>query len=174
MKRFWHKIELLVDKLIVLCLVILMVIIVVEFFFEEFAHNYHALIMLGDSIVVAVFVADLIFKYIRLRNVPLFIRRYWLDILAVFPFYLFFRVIEFVLAAMPVSEALKGVQMVLHEGLEIEKEGAKVVKEAGKSSRFHRFIRLLRPVLRLPRFLKVAVYFEKPTGNHHHHEKNKA
>ena len=104
------------------------------------------------------------FKYIRVRKVPLFVRKYWLDILAVFPFFLFFRVFEFAFGAWGQTA-----QSILHEGLEIEKEGSKVVREAekfakegsrvareaekvGKLSRSQKFARFLRPIFRLPRF----------------------
>lgn len=171
MNKFWHKIEKIVDWAIFPCLILLLGIIIVEIFYRDFAHYYHIEIVLADTFIILVFVADLVFKYIRMRNVPMFLRRYWLDILAVFPFYLFFRMIEIFLAFMPISESFKSIQMILHEGLEVEKEGSKIVSQAGKSSRFNAFIRLLKPALRLPRFLKVASYFEKPTGDHHHYEK---
>ena len=170
MKKYWHKLEVAIDRLIPFCLVLLLFIIIIELFYKDVAHHYHIWIILGDAIIVTIFVIDLVFKYLRMRNVPLFLRRYWLDILAVFPFYLLFRVVEFALYIMPISESLQSFQMMLHEGLEIEKEGSKIVKEAGKTSRFTRFARFIRPVVRLPRFLKIATFFEKPTGRHHHYE----
>lgn len=171
MNKFWHKVELFVDHLIPLCLVVLFIIIIVEFFFHELAYEIHGLIVVGDVFVVGVFTIDLVFKYIRVRNVPAFLRRYWLDIIAIFPFYLFFRLIDMFLAALPLSESLKSAQMVLHEGLEVEKEGQKIIREAGKSSRYRNLIRFIRPALRLPRFAKIASFFETPTGRHHHHER---
>lgn len=170
MKRIWHKIELIVDKLIPPSLIILAFVIIIEVFYSEIAHQYYDYIMIADMLVIAIFIVDLIFKYIRMKNVPLFIRRYWLEIIAVFPFYLIFRGVELFIAYLPISESMQSFQMMLHEGLEIEREGQKIVSEAGRSSRVHRFIRFLRPLLRLPRFLKIAAFFERPTGRHHHHD----
>ncbi len=171
MKKFWHKVEYGVDKAIVPCLVALMVVIILEIFYQDIAHHYHLEIIITDAIIVTIFLADLVFKYLRLRNVPLFLKRYWLDILAVFPFYLFFRLIEVFLILVPISESFQSFQMMLHEGLEIEKEGSKIVKEASRSSRYARMVKIIRPVLRLPRFLKIIAYYERPTGKHHHYEK---
>jgi len=170
MKKYWHKLELIIDKLIPPCLVLLLGIIIIDIFYMDFAHDHYFWILITDSFIVLVFLIDLIFKYIRIKNVPLFLRRYWIDILAVFPFYLLFRGVELILAFMPVSESMKSVQMMLHEGLEIEKEGSKIVKEAGKAGRFQRLARFIRPIVRAPRFLKIIPYFEKPTGRHHHYE----
>lgn len=171
MKKHWHKVELWVDLLIPVCIILLLVIIILEIFFRDIAQIYHTFIVLGDYFIIFIFSVDLIFKYIRMRNVPLFLRRYWLDILAVFPFYLFFRLVEFVLAALPLSDSLRAVQLILHEGLEVEKEGSKIIKEAGQTSRIRRLARLIRPTLRLPRFLKIISFYETPTGRHHHYER---
>jgi len=172
MKREWHKVELAVDHLIPYCLVILAIIIIMELFFEAVAHHYEPLFRGLDFIVVAIFAADLVFKYIRMKNIPKFLKTYWLDILAIFPFYLFFRAFEIVIASRTASESFHSAQMLLHEGLEIEKEGQKIVREAGNASRAGKLQKLIRPILRLPRFLKLVSFFEKPTGRHHHHEKH--
>ncbi len=197
MKKWLHKIEVIVDKLIVPMLLLLVVIIVLDLGFPELSHEYHLFVLLGDYLVILVFVLDLVFKWFRVRNIPLFIRKYWLDILAVFPFFLLFRVFEGILGlfSRSFSEGVQTVQSVLHTGLEVEKEGAKVAevvtkegtkvldvtahevariaKEAenfGKISRTSRFARFLKPIFRAPRFLKAIPFFEKPTGHHHIHE----
>jgi len=195
MKRWMHKIEVWVDKAIPPCLIVLLAILVLDLGFPAFveAHYLHPWIVLGDYIVIAVFVADLIFKWMRTRHIKPFVRKYWLDILAVFPFFLLFRLFEVAAGALSlvVSESTQTVQSILHSGLEVEKEGVKVLREGekfvkegsrvareaeklsklGRSSRFTRF---LRPILRLPRFFKawpkIAHFFEKPHGGHHRHE----
>ncbi|MBU0461570.1 MAG: hypothetical protein KJ574_03205 [Nanoarchaeota archaeon] len=92
MKRWMHRIEVWVDKLIPYMLIVLLIIIVLEIFFKEIAEHYHIYIAIADGAVITVFVLDLIFKYIRIRNIPKFLKTCWLDILAVFPFFIFFRV----------------------------------------------------------------------------------
>ena len=197
MKHWLHKIEVIVDKLIVPALLLLIVIIVLDLGFPEIAHHYHTYILIGDYFVIFIFIVDLIFKYVRVKNIPKFIRKYWLDILAVFPFFLLFRAFEgiFGLLGRSVSEGAQTVQSFVHTGLEVEKEGVKVAEvvskeggkvietttrevariareaeKLGKVSRSTRFTRFLRPIFRLPRFIKLLPFYEKPTGTHHIHE----
>lgn len=195
MKRWMHKIEVIVDKAITPCLLVLLVVIVLELGFHDFVEHYHLghYIEIADYIVIGVFVVDLIFKFNRVRKIPLFLRKYWLDIIAVFPFFLIFRAFELAAGAFSaaVSEGAQTAQAIVHEGLEIEKEGAKLLREGeklakegsrigrwaerfSKLSRESRFMRFLRPILRLPRFAKAAPdvvkFYEKPHGGHHEHE----
>jgi hypothetical protein len=195
MKRWMHKIEVIVDKAIPPCLILLLMIIVLELGFHDLVEHYHLghWIEIADYIVIGVFVIDLIFKWMRTRHVPLFLKSYWLDILAVFPFFLLFRLFEVFAGAFSfiVSESAQTAQAILHEGLEVEKEGAKIAREAekflkeggrvgreaeklSKLSRSSRFMRFLRPILRAPRFFKAVPkmvhFYEKPHGGHHRHE----
>jgi hypothetical protein len=183
MKRWLHKIEIWVDRLIPYMLVVLAGIIIIEIFFHDIAEHHHTIILIGDSIVISVFVLDLIFKYIRIRNIPRFLKKSWLDIIAVFPFFLFFRAAEFFIGAVSIGigETASTVQTILHEGLEVEKEGAKILeaieKEGARSARLtrsSRFTRFLRVFARGPRFLKAVPFYAKPTGKHHPHEKTKS
>lgn len=192
MKRWMHKIEVIVDKLIPPALIVLLVVIILDLGFSGFvdAHHLEPYMVTADYAIIALFVLDLVFKYMRTRHIPLFIRKYWLDILAVFPFFLLFRLFEFASGAFSfaVSESAQTVQALVHEGLEVEKGGAKLIQEAekiatqgsriareadklSKMSRSAKFMRFLRPILRLPRFLKAIPrfthFYEKPTGEHH-------
>lgn len=179
MKRWMHKVELLVDRSIAWLLILLLLIIIVDFFFKEIAEKYRTIILLLDSFVIFVFVLDLIFKYIRAKNIPDFLKSSWLDIIAVFPFALFFRAIEGVVDLFASPEVIREGQRIIHEGLRLEEESSKLVKEiegTGKISRTRIFSKifkpeLLRPLTRTPRFVKAIHFFEKPTGNHHIHEK---
>ncbi|MFC1723143.1 hypothetical protein ACFL0V_03315 [Nanoarchaeota archaeon] len=197
MKRWMHKIEHIVDKLIVPMLLLLIVIIVLDLGFPEIAHHYHTYILIGDYLVITVFILDLVFKWIRVKNIPIFFRKYWLDILAVFPFFILFRAFEGFAGLMSLrfTEGAQTVQSMVHTGLEVEKEGVKVAEvvtkeggkmlegtarevariareaeKIGKFSRSSRFARFIRPIFRSPRFLKVLPFYEKPTGTHHIHE----
>lgn len=195
MKRWMHKIEVWVDKAIPPCLLLLLIIIVLDLGFPDMVEHYHLhpYIVIGDYLIIAVFVLDLAFKWNRTRHIPKFMRKYWLDILAVFPFFLLFRVFELAAGAfsLAVSESAQTAQQLLHEGLEVEKEGAKLLREGekfikegsrvareaekvSKLSRSTRFMRFLRPILRIPRFFKAVPkmlgFYEKPHGGHHEHE----
>lgn len=195
MKRWMHKIEVIVDRAITPCLLLLLVIIILDLGFHDFVEHYHLghYIHMADYFVIFIFVLDLFFKYIRVRKIPTFIKKYWLDILAVFPFFLLFRAFELAAGAFSaaISETAQTAQAVVHEGLEIEKEGARIVKEGekltkegsrlgrwaekfSKLGRNSRFMRFLRPILRIPRFAKAVPemihFFKKPHGEHHEHE----
>ena len=195
MKRWMHKIEVIVDKAILPALIVLLAIIVLDLGFSEFVEerHLHTYILAADYSIIGLFVVDLIFKYNRTRHIPKFLRKYWLDILAVFPFFLLFRLFELAAGAFSfvVSESAQTIQAIVHEGLEVEKEGAKLLREAekfakegsrvargaeklSKLSRTSRFARFLRIIFRLPRFIKgvpkMLHFYEKPTGEHHVHE----
>ncbi len=168
-----HKIEVIVDKLIPPMLIVLLGLIIVEIWFHDIAEHYHTLIISLDYLVLSVFVIDVIFKYIRIKPFKTFLRKSWLDILAIFPFAMIFRVFE---SFFGFSQVFKKGQMIIHESLEAEKEVAKIVQEAekvAKVSRTSRFSRFIRPIARAPRFVKAFAFYEKPTGKHYPHEKIK-
>tara|TARA_Y100000310_G_scaffold34947_1_gene33081 strand:- start:351 stop:983 length:633 start_codon:yes stop_codon:yes gene_type:complete len=180
MKKWLHKIELAVDWLIPWLIVLLLFIIITELFFHDFAEQYHTLISVLDGFVIFVFVLDIIFKWIRIRNIKKFFKTCWLDILAVFPFFLFFRFLEQFIIIIDLSKDFKQFQLLFHEGLELEKTGAKLIEEgskliqeaekAGKVSRVKKIVRFFKPIARSPRLIKALPFYEKPTGKHHIHD----
>ena len=76
-----------------------------------------------------------------------------------------------------VTEFVERGQAIAHEAIvaeRVEKEAVVIVKEAaraGEVSRTARMLNAFRAVSRLPRFVRVFPFFEKPTGQHHWHEK---
>lgn len=180
MKKWMHKVEVIVDKSIPWIILLLLFIIIIEFFYYETVEKYHKVVDISDGFIVFIFILDLIFKYIRIKNIPKFFKKSWPDIIAVFPFFLLFRLTEGFFKILGLEEIILG-QRIFHEGLELEKEGAKIVEEvekAGKISRTRFFVRMLkprflRPLIRAPRLVKIIPFFEKPTGNHYHHEKKR-
>lgn len=197
MKKWLHKIEVIIDKIIPFLLLLLLLIIIIDFFFKQIAEQYLFYVESADYFIIFIFLVDLIFKYVRVRNISKFVRTFWLDIIAVFPFFLVFRIFEAAagLFSTSMSEGAASFQTILHEGLEVERGGAKLLEREGqvlstvekegakiaaetekiaKISRSEKFARFLRPILRTPRFLKAVPFFEKPTGEHHVHEKKKS
>jgi hypothetical protein len=188
MKRWLHRTEVIVDKAITPCIFILLAVIIMELGFEGMVEHYHLelYIHIADYFVITVFVIDLIFKYMKTKHLPEFFKKYWLDILAVFPFFLMFRFYEVTIGLFTpaVAEGAETAQKIFHEGVEVEKSGAKMLREAemvakdaerlGKAERSARFARFLRPLFRIPLFLKAAPhtthFYGKPTGEHHEHE----
>lgn len=89
MKQWLHKIEVITDKLVIWMILLLFAVLYVEIAHSDLAEKYNVWITVADSIIVSVFVVDLVFKYIRAKSIPDFLKRNWLDIIAVFPFFLF-------------------------------------------------------------------------------------
>ncbi len=182
MKKWLEKLEHIIDKIIPFLLLILLGIIIIDLFFHDISDRYHLPIEITDGIIITIFIIDLIFKYHRARTIPNFIKRYWLDILAVFPFFLVFRVFE---GAIDLFETFKGTfiegQKIAHVGLELkelevggkleritkelplaEETGAKITS----ASRSERLARFLKPLVRGSRFGKALHFYEKPHKNH--------
>ncbi len=181
MKKWAHKVEHFIDKTIPYLVLVLLVIIIISFFFHETALRYHIQIEKIDMLVVAVFIADLVFKFIRVRKIKKFIRLYWIDILAVFPFYLVVRLVEEVYLVFRLSETVQETQPLIHIWTEVaskeagmmEKETGKLVREAenfGKFTRSGFAVRFMKPITRIPRMLRILPYYEQTTGHHHPHD----
>ena len=162
------KMETLVDKTVPYALVLLMIIIAIEVFFKDFAHQYHSYLIAMDYAVISVFVVDLGFKYIHSRTNTGFVKKNWLDIIAVFPFIIMFRVFEELILLARIERGVGEAQAVLHTGVGIEKEvskAARLEKEVLAGSKFSRtakFARELRIISRFPRLAKAVSFYEHP------------
>lgn len=178
MKEWVHKAEVFVDRSIPYLIIVLAIIIIIELFFDALYESYSLLFRALDMIVVSFFVVDLYFKYQRIKNFKKFLKTCWLDILAVFPFVLLFRMIEEGLLLFRVSKEVGEVQSIMHTAVELRKTGilsetaklAEEVERTGKISRTTEFFKILKPLQRFPRLLKAIPFYEKPTGKHHLHE----
>ena len=127
MNKIFERIEHFVDRVIPYLLAAIIIVVMVEFFNKELAETYHSQIVSFDYVVVTFFVVDLAFKYNRVRDVPRFLKLYWLDILAVFPFVLALRLFS---EAILISEELVSASRNLfHAGVIIE-EAATTAKVA--------------------------------------------
>lgn len=172
---FSITIEVFVDKAIPYLLILLLVLIILEVFYHELIVDYILWIDIADYVIISFFLIDLWFKWKRSRNWKHFLKTSWLDILAVVPFYLIFRLFEEIFILSRFGETLGTGQKILHEGLEVEKEVSKVaaeVEKSGKISRTRLFVRFIKPLQRIPRFLKVFTFFEKPVKRNNHKTKS--
>lgn len=170
LKPFWFSVELLVDRLIPYLLVILLIIVFLDLF-TDYLLVFAFEIEVFDIFIIVVFGLDLIFKYLWAKGQKGFIRKYWIDILAIIPFFLVFRLAEGILLA--TEEAGIRVQRLVHLGAEAEKEVV-VLTEAEKLeklSRLSRIQKILRPVSRSPRFMKAFSFYEHPLARKKHHAK---
>lgn len=169
-KELYYKTELLVDRSIPYLVIFLLCLIISEFFFRKQTEPYSFYINLVDYFIVGVFCLDLIFKYLKVRKIPEFLKHHWIDILAVFPFFLIFRLFEEMYLISNLPALLTQPPTLLHESLVLEKEGIRllrVTERLGQLSRTRIIVSLIRPLQRLPRLLKIIPYFEKPTREHH-------
>ena len=165
LKRIYHRLEHLIDFLILPAIFILFIVIVIELFFHDFADTYHTAIIITDYCIIGLFVLDLMFKFNRARSIKSFLRESWLDIIAVFPIFIFLRAIEPLIYLTDFSKEAKNIQLIFHESLEITKSTNKIVKEAealGKVSRARYITAAVRAIGRSPRFLKGVAFYERP------------
>jgi hypothetical protein len=152
----YKKVERIVDLLIIPCVGVLSIIIIIEIGFPDYSEHHHTLISIIDYLIIGVFVCDLIFKYNQTKNWSKFLKLYWLDIIAVFPFFLMFKAFQGISTFFEVGETG---QKILHEGIEVTK--ITKLNEATRVARFSRFARFARPISTLPRLLKLIPHVKR-------------
>ncbi|MBS3065006.1 MAG: hypothetical protein J4451_00720 [DPANN group archaeon] len=87
-KKFLEIAEDIIDVSILPATILLIILIVGEFFGIS---AYEPYATYADWLIILIFVADLLFKWRHTHNLRKFFKYYWLDILAIFPFYLLTR-----------------------------------------------------------------------------------
>lgn len=152
MKGFLEKVEHYNSKLIPYALVLLLGIIIFELFVHVENHTIELMVKIADALVIAVFVVDLIFLAHKAKSAKYFFKNYWLDILAVFPFVLFFKLAESAYRVALATERLTLGQAILHETVEASKS-TKILAKSGKVVRIG--ARILRAVTKSRLFTKV-------------------
>lgn len=166
MHKLLKKLEIFVDKILPYLIILLLFVIVIDLFYHDIAEIYRFYIGVIDLIIVIAFIIDLAFKYNRVRNISSFVRTYWLEILAIFPFYLMFRALEVTIGFLELSGFIKQGQNLLHTGIEVEKEIALISREAEEveriGSRTRSIYRTVRTVSRAPRLFAAASFYEEP------------
>ena len=154
MKRWLHKIEVLADRLIPYSLVLLLFIIIGEVFFTQEIEHFSIYISFLDGMIITIFIVDLGFKYVRTKNIPKFFKKYWIEIIAIFPAFVVVRIIEEIVVFANLEQTL----VLSQEALEVE------ARAGTRASRLHYFSRFVKPLARLPRFLKAFKFYERPHG----------
>ena len=146
-----EAVERIVDKAVPYVLVLLAVLIIMEF--THVADPYHDVFVTIDYFIVAFFVIDLCFKWYHTRDVLKFVKLYWIDIIAVFPFYAAFRLY---FAATELFAAGESVQKVLHETVLLRE--TKLLREAEYGAKFAKEARFIRVIARSLRILRARWY----------------
>jgi hypothetical protein len=184
MPTFFERLEKVVDKSIPFLMIVLAAMILLGFFID--LENYEPYTSIIDGTILAFFIIDLYFKWTHIRNLKKFVKLFWLDIIAVFPFYLVFRTYLF---AAEISAATREAQAAFHEVVLIREAEFfnKALKESSIVAREERAvvggIRLLQRTLRFvsgrlrtshyPMFEKHMQLQEKGQYSSHH-KKNKS
>jgi hypothetical protein len=162
MYAYLERIEEVVDHLIVPSLIVVLFIVVVGLFFQNFYAQYKYTLNLIDNVVISIFVIDLGFKIYRATDWEGFLREHWLEVLAVMPAFLVYRVIEGLFIALEYVE--KGQHMAhLLEGARSGRFATFV--RSGGVTRSERLAGFIRGISRSPRLAKAADFYESP--KHH-------
>ncbi len=152
MEEFLEKVEHYNSKLIPFALVLLLGIIIFELFVHVENHTVELIVKIADALVITVFIIDLLFLAKKAKNAKFFFKNYWLDLLAVFPFVIFFKVVESTYRIALATERLTLGQAILHETVEASKS-TKILAKSGKVVRIG--ARILRVVTKSRLFMKV-------------------
>ena len=104
-------------------------------------------------VIVSFFVIDLMFKWHHTPKLSKFVKLYWIDIIAVFPFYLLFRVY---FVARELIGAGEQIQKVLHEAVLLRE--TKILRQAGITSTFAKQGRIVQTIARSLRILRARWY----------------
>ncbi len=99
-----------------------------------------------DHFILFFFVVDLCFKWFHVQNLPKFVKLYWLDIIAVLPFYLGFRVYARFAGIALAGEELVEAQKIAHEAV-LARE-TRLIEEAAKLAKEEAILKESRPVIR--------------------------
>jgi len=167
------RFEIFIDKMVPYALMFIIIHLLLNLFYVETIHRYEEfIIFLEFFLITFVLGFDLIFKYRRSVSKKYFFRHHWLEIAAVFPFMLIFRLVEeayLISRLVPVEVSVSSTQMVLHDIKGIS-SGARIIQDAelaGRASRVGTFGKIAR----IPAFIRGAIFFEHPLTrqNKKHH-----
>jgi len=165
-QRAVHEFEHFTDHVIPYLVVLLAIVLILENPFWTLVHleEYEPWISIFDGVVVFFFLVDLTFKWVKTRNVREFFRLYWLDIVAVFPFYLAFRTYAELVGILRIGEeATETAQKLAHEAVLLRearmfREAEELAKEARVAREVGIIERSIRAAQRLMRALKGRFY----------------
>lgn len=161
MKPILRKLEVFFDRMITPALLALVVIVVADIFFTDLKYEYEMYFLYLDIFVISIFVGDLSFKFKRAANWKGFLRREWLEILAIIPFFWIFRLIE----------SIVRVGELLQEFIHLIARGGRLVRFLAvfnlTASRHERFKKLLDKLNKNKRFEEAAEFFKPPSSEKH-------
>jgi len=167
---FWEKVEHFNSKLIPIALVLLLFVIIYELFVHLENQVLNLIFSLMDYLVILIFVVDIIFLAVRSKNVKFFLKHYWLDILAIFPFSLFFSLAEKFYKAAIASKEIIVSQALAHETIEVRKG----ILELSKTERLSRYFKIAARSLRVVTKSRFFRKFKHSRNNLNDNKKTKS
>jgi hypothetical protein len=144
-------IEHFIDISIPFMLVMLAVLIVLEF--SDLIDPHHGFVLGLDYFIIAFFILDLSFKWYRVHDYLKFIKLYWIDLLAVFPFYTIYRLYSYTAEIVLATEQT---QKLMHEAALLKE--TKILQEAERGAKIAREGRFIRVFARALRVLRARWY----------------
>ncbi len=163
-RNFWqvvvHEFEHFTDHIIPVLVLLIAIALVLENPFWTLVQlsDYEPWMSVFDGVIVFFFVVDLAFKWFKTRNVRRFFRLYWIDIVAVFPFYLLFRAYSELATVFRAGEEItESGQKIAHEAILLrEASMLREAEEAAKEARIARETKVVgRSIKGVQRFLRV-------------------
>ena len=153
----WDDLRIWADRLVGPALLVILVVILLEIFLPDLAHRYHTAILVADYSAIGVFAVDLGFKFQRASEWENFLRKYWLEIIAIMPGFIIFRVLDTLFV---ITRSAELSQDAIHLATRSERLAA--LAGGGELSRAARFERSMVGLARTPRLAR-AVDFFKPS-----------
>lgn len=154
----WDRLHDITDTLVGPALIVILVVILLEIFLPDVAHKYHTAILVADYTAIGIFVVDLGFKFKRASEWEGFVKKYWLEIIAIMPGFIIFRVLD---AFFVVTSSLELGQDAIH--LATRSERLAVLTRSGELSRAARLERLTKGLTRSPRLAKAFSFYDEPS-----------
>ncbi len=170
------KLEVVIDKLVPYSLAFIIIHFIATLFYNKELYYYEDLIIFFEFFLITFVLGfDLIFKYRRATDKKAYFKSYWLEILAIFPFMLIFRLFEeayLITKVLPAEESIKVTQTAAHELKGVTAGARLIVQEAELSGRSSRILAIYNNITRFPRILRAAIFFEHPLTkkNKKHHK----
>jgi hypothetical protein len=150
------KIRKWTDRLVGPALLVILVVILLEVFLPDLAHEHHKWILVADYAAISIFVVDLGFKFQRASKWQSFLKEYWLEIIAIMPGFVIFRMLDSIFV---ITRSAELGQDAIHLATRSERLAA--LAGGGQLTRAARFERVMLGFARTPRLVK-AVEFYKP------------
>jgi len=153
LQQVLDKIEHVVVKLTPLVMLLLALLIAAQFTLHD--PKYEIYIEILDILIICYFAVDLTFKYVHTRSTLRFVKLYWFEMLAVFPFHLVIS------SFTTIAESAGSVQMFAHEAAlareaEMLSREAKILQEARAVQGFEALAREAPLYSRVLRFFQNA------------------